>query len=239
MPQESGVQGSDASASQPFPCRIITQPERVNRLVGFFKATLGPPACWLWGCEVSGQERVPEGAAIIVANHASALDTLLLGWALPRMGGFIAKADILDWPLIGPLAVRCGGFPAFRGRGDQTAYLTALAILAAGQSVVMHPEGSRSPDGRWGHQRIRSGAARLALATRAPIVPVALIGTHRILGKGRHWPGKGQVEAKFGTPIPAEVYWPPAGLPEPERITHVNACIDRALRQLLPADQQT
>jgi 1-acyl-sn-glycerol-3-phosphate acyltransferase len=208
-------------------------------LIGLAKRVLGPPACWLWTCRIVHQDRLPQGPVIVVANHASALDTLLLGWALPRVGGFLAKAEILSWPVIGPMARWCGAIPAKRGVGDSSAITVALAVLAAGFPVVLHPEGSRSPDGRWGHQRIRSGAARLALARPVPIQPIGLIGTFGLMPRGMHVPRlQGQVEARFADPIQPEAYLPPEDWPLAERIAHVNAAIDRGIRAALPPEWQ-
>jgi 1-acyl-sn-glycerol-3-phosphate acyltransferase len=182
---------------------------------------------------------MPDGPVIVVANHLSTLDTLLLGWALPRAGAFLAKAEIMGWPVIGAEAHRCGGFPAFRGRGDQTAYATALAVLDAGQPVVLHPEGSRSPNGLWGMQRLRAGAARFALARPVPILPVALFGTDGIMPKYRLWPGRGTAAAHIGEPIGPDTYLPPEHWPMDERIRAINGHIDRAIRLLLPVHLQS
>jgi 1-acyl-sn-glycerol-3-phosphate acyltransferase len=222
----------------PFPCRVVSDPERVWRRMLFWHRLLSPAACRLWGGDVRGREHVPDGPVIVVANHLSTFDTILLGWALPRVGAFLAKAEILGWPVVGPEAIRLGGFPADRGKGDQTAFVTALSILDAGHPVVLHPEGSRSPNGLYGVQRLRAGAARFALARPVPILPVALFGTDGIWPRGRIWPGRGTASAEFGPPILPETYLPPSDWPIADQIRQINVAIDTALRALIPPHLQ-
>lgn len=230
---------ADMSGQSAFPCRLIHDPAGAGRRLQFWKDLISPLGCWLWGGEVRDWARLPVGPVIVVANHLSTFDTLLLGWAMPRPAAFMAKSEIIEWPVVGAEAVRVGGFPARRGRGDQTAYLTSLAVLDAGHPVVLHPEGSRSPDGRFGMQRLRSGAARIALARPVPIQPVALFGTDGMMPRGRFIPGRGTVSAQFGEPIRPEAYLTPEDWPLADRIRAVNVTIDRAIRSLLPPHLQT
>ena len=221
-------------------CRLLSDPAGAGGRVAGWKRLLGPYLTWLWRVEVRDTQRLPTtGGVIVVANHLSTLDTLLLGWAISRPAAFLAKAEITEWPIIGPEAMRCGALPARRGKGDPTAYLTALAVLEAGHPVVLHPEGSRSPNGLYGVHRLRSGAARFALARPVPILPVALFGTRAIMPPHRLIPGRGTATAHFGEPIPPETYLPPADWPPEERIKAVNTAIDQGLRALLPPHLQT
>ena len=230
---------ADPTPPTAFPCRVVAEPERVWQRIRSWQRLLAPPGCWLWGGEVRDAHRLPPGPVIVVANHLSAFDTLLLGWAMPRVAAYLAKAEILDWPIVGTEAIRCGGFPARRGRGDPTAFLTAVSVLDAGHPVVLHPEGSRSLNGLYGTQRLRAGAARFALARPVPIQPIALFGTDSILPKHGLIPGRGRCSAQFGEPIYPEAYLPPADWPVTEQVTAINAVIDRAFRTLLPTDLQT
>jgi 1-acyl-sn-glycerol-3-phosphate acyltransferase len=130
---------------------------------------------------VTGAEHVPEGGAVIAANHKSFLDPFFIGVATRRHLRTMAKASIFRGPLGGVL-VRLGAFPVHRGEGDAEALATAGAILDGGGLVVVFPEGTRvdEPDALGSPHH---GAGRLALGHGVPIVPVALAGTaHLWLG---------------------------------------------------------
>jgi len=130
---------------------------------------------------------LPEGPIIIVSNHASYADGVLLALVCRRMGRsvrLLATAGVFRAPLIGWLARRVGFIPVDRGSsGAAGALEPAAAALAQGEAVGIFPEGrtTRDPD-HW-PERAKTGAVRLALRTGAPIVPVAMVGTHRVLSK--------------------------------------------------------
>jgi len=131
--------------------------------------------------EVAGQEHVPRhGAVVVVANHLSALDPFVLGVAVPRELHFMAKEELWRWRPVGWAVERVGGFPVARGRSDNEAVERAVDLLRAGHAVGIFPQGRVRTEGLW-----RRGAARLALATGAPIVPVRLFGTDRALAGRR------------------------------------------------------
>jgi 1-acyl-sn-glycerol-3-phosphate acyltransferase len=121
------------------------------------------------------------GAAIVAPNHFSAMDHFFCGLYLRRRVRFMAKSQlfrgVLAWIL------RHGGaFPVQRGRHDEQAIATALAILEQGGVVVIYPEGGRARGERIG-ERARPGVGRLALESGAPVVPVAIHGSAR----ARNW----------------------------------------------------
>lgn len=146
--------------------------------------------------EVVGAEHIPgSGCAIIAGNHESVLDPIVLGAVVERDLCFLGKAELwrvrpLAWLLDGVGAIRIE-----RGRSDVEALARAVRALEAGRVIAIFPQGAVRGDRRW-----RRGAARLALATGAPIVPVRLVGTARALSRTRI--GFPRVRLVFGEPIP-------------------------------------
>ena len=131
--------------------------------------------------EVVGADRLPgAGPAVVAPNHDSVLDGIVLGAALSRELRFVAKAELwrsrlLAWVLDGLGAIRIA-----RGRGDYLALTHVRQALDAEQAVVIFPQGAVSGDRVW-----HRGAARMALVTGAPLVPVRLLGTAQALSRGR------------------------------------------------------
>lgn len=132
---------------------------------------------------VTGLDNVPaEGPVILVANHASILDPLVLGVALKRRIVFMGKAELFRIPVLRTLIRALGAFPVRRGQVDREAWMTAIATLEGGKVLGIFPEGTRTEDGSIGEAH--SGAARLALRTGAVVVPVGIQGTYSALKKG-------------------------------------------------------
>ncbi len=132
-------------------------------------------------------QALPEGPVIIVSNHASHADGILLALVCRRMGRsvrLLATSGVFRAPVVGWLARRLGFIAVERGSVTAAASLEPAAeALAAGEAVGIFPEGrtTRDPD-HW-PERAKTGAVRLALRTGAPIVPVAMVGTHRVLDR--------------------------------------------------------
>jgi len=173
------------------------------------------PVSWLaFRPVVEGREHLPrEGPVILAANHLSALDSFLIPLVSPRRVAFLAKAEYFTRPgvrgrLIGSALSGLGAVAVPRGelRAAQAALETALGVLNEGKGFGIHPEGSRSRDGRL--YRGRTGVAWLALASGAPVVPVAVLGTERVQPVGARFPRPGRVTVRFGAPMS---FRPPAG----------------------------
>lgn len=163
---------------------------------------------------IEGREHVPRrGAVILAANHLSFLDSFVIPLFAPRPVVFLAKDEyftgtgVKGWlsrtTLTGIGAV---GVPRGAHRAAQAALETALGQLAEGRAFGIHPEGSRSRDGRL--YRGRTGVAWLAFASGAPVVPVAVIGTDRIQPIGARLPRPGRITVRFGEPLR---FAPPTG----------------------------
>jgi 1-acyl-sn-glycerol-3-phosphate acyltransferase len=142
----------------------------------------------LFRLRATGVENVPsEGGFVLAANHWSNLDPWPLGVPLfpRRYLRFMAKSELFWFPL-GTIISAGGAFPVQRAASDTEAIATAVELCRAGHVVVMFPEGTRRWKGlRKKHEaRWRSGAARIALEARVPLVPAAIAGTERLARLG-------------------------------------------------------
>jgi 1-acyl-sn-glycerol-3-phosphate acyltransferase len=129
-------------------------------------------------------ERIPaRGPVLLVANHVSILDPLAcarLAWDNGRVPHFLAKHSVFKG-VVGTLLRQCGQIPVARFSSDAHVALAAAQVdLAAGNLVVIYPEGSVTRDPGWWPMQARTGVARLALTTDAVVVPVAQWGPHRV-----------------------------------------------------------
>ena len=145
------------------------------------RAVLRPTFRVAWKLRLVGGENLPaEGPAILCPNHTSVLDSFLLPAMLPRRITFVGKSEYLDDWKTRHLFPALGMIPIDRSGGDaaQRALDTAARVLDRGELFGIYPEGTRSRDGVL--RRGRTGAARLALRTGAPLVPVGIVGTREI-----------------------------------------------------------
>jgi 1-acyl-sn-glycerol-3-phosphate acyltransferase len=141
-----------------------------------------------------GHKNVPRrGPVILVSNHLSFADHFFGPLPLPRRVFFLAKSEYFTGKGIKGLASRAffagaGQIPIDRtgGAASERALVSGLRVLAEGNVLGIYPEGTRSPDGRL--YKGRTGVARLALESRAPVVPCAMIGTFEFLPSGSHRP---------------------------------------------------
>ena len=141
-----------------------------------------------------------EGALVVVANHGSHLDPPLLGHALGRPVAFMAKAELFRVPLLGPIIRACGAYPVSRGASDREAIRVAMGRLAEGWATGVFLDGTRQDNGRVNEPQ--QGAAFLAAKAGAPLLPVAIVNSHRALGTGRLWPRLVPIHIRIGQPIP-------------------------------------
>ena len=154
-----------------------------------------------FGFRVEGrQHEPPTGPLIVVSNHVSELDPLVVGCTIRRRVRFMAKIELFRPPLLRWWIKACGAFPVRRGAPDRQALRTARQILEQGGALVMFPEGTRGASVR-DLRPPEPGAALLALHTRAVILPVAIIGTDTILPRGAHRLSRGTIRVRIGAPI--------------------------------------
>ena len=149
----------------------------------------------------AGGANVPmDGALVVVANHGSHIDPPLLGHALGRPVAFMAKAELFRVPLLGRLIRSCGAYPVSRGAGDRQAIRTAGERLAQGWATGVFLDGTRQANGRVNTPL--AGAALLAARAGAPLLPVAIVNSHRALGPHGAPLRLVPVHVRIGTPIP-------------------------------------
>ena len=171
------------------------------------KLVVAPPVRLLWRPKVSGLSNIPaDGAVILAANHLSVVDSILVPIVCPRPVYYLAKAEYFEHPVIGPLLTGLNNIPVNRtgGREALQAIDAAAPVLKAGKVLGIHPEGTRSPDGRL--YRGRPGTVKLALETGATIVPVGLIGTDKIHAIGARLPRIASCTVIFGEPMDLSPY---------------------------------
>jgi 1-acyl-sn-glycerol-3-phosphate acyltransferase len=160
---------------------------------------------------VAGTDRMAgvEGAVIFAANHHSHLDAPLMLTTVPEpwrhrlVVGAAADYFFRNRATSAASALAMGAFPIERSKVGRRSADQAAELLEDGWSLLIFPEGGRSPDG-WG-QGHRGGAAYLSLRTGVPVVPVHIQGTNRIFAKGDTRPRPGTTRVTFGAPLrPAE-----------------------------------
>ena len=134
--------------------------------------------------ECRGLEHLPAGNFVLCVNHQSNFDALVLFRHIRRHMRYVAKAQLLKVPLLGPALRRAGNIFVDRtgGSGDRTKLLEAAAAVRDRVSIVFFAEGTRSDDGIL--RPFKKGAAAMAIEAGVPLVPAAIAGTHRILEKG-------------------------------------------------------
>lgn len=162
----------------------------------------------LFRTRVAGVHHVPlEGPAILAFNHLSVLDgpciAIETAWRRRRATRFLVAAEIFRIPVSGWFLRRYRQIPIRRGTRDAGALDEAIATIRGGALAGIAPEGAVNPDPD--HlQRVRSGVARIALPTGAPVIPVGIWGTHRRWPRGRrNWgrPLRPRLGIAFGEPI--------------------------------------
>lgn len=151
----------------------------------------------VYRAEVVGRDRVPAGGAILVANHESVIDPFLLGRVTARPIRFLAKAELWDRRAVAWWMEALGGVAVERGRGDRDALARLEALLRDGWLVALFPQGTVNAGGPW-----HRGAAKLALATGAPLVPIRIEGSGSAVGGGRI--GFPRIRLVVGEPLRVE-----------------------------------
>jgi 1-acyl-sn-glycerol-3-phosphate acyltransferase len=129
-----------------------------------------------------GSENVPNGPVIIAPNHASFMDHFFTGAFVRRHIQFMAKSQMFGRGPLSWIYSHGGVFPVRRGHNDEEAFITAFEILERGGAVGMYVEGGRSRTGAIS-TAAKAGIGRLALESGAPVVPVAILGSHQV----RNW----------------------------------------------------
>ena len=176
------------------------------------RAVAGPFLHSLWRPQITGGEHIPPtGGAILASNHLSIVDSIFLPFVLARPVTFAAKSEYFTGTSLNQRvtaaymrATKQLSVDRASTRAAQETLQAALDLLNAGELFGIYPEGTRSPDGRL--YRGRTGVGWLALASGLPVIPVAMVGTDRVLPPGRTIPTLHRVGIRIGKPLTFEGY---------------------------------
>lgn len=204
------------------------------------RQAIAPLARLIYRPRVEGRCNVPrQGGVILAANHLSFIDSVVIPIVAPRPVAFLAKAEYFaqtgakGW-LLRTCLHGIDAIPVHRTdhMSAQNSLNIALSVLEEGRAFGIHPEGSRSRDGRL--YRGRTGVAWLALASGVPVVPVGIIGTDRIQPVGARLPRIGRITVRFGPPM---TFAPDPSLSKNEARRAITDEIMAAIQQL--SDQES
>ena len=180
---------------------------------------------------VAGLERIPQGTCLFVANHTSSADAPAVVGAIPRRIAVLLKESLFKWPIVGQ-AFTLAHFIPVRREVREAAIASvekAAEAMRAGQSFLIYPEGTRSPDGRL--QEFKKGAVVLAIKAGVPIVPVLCSGAHHVMAKRSLRIHPGEILVEFLDPIDASQYaW--------EERDVLNQRVHDAMATALPPEQR-
>ncbi len=202
----------------------------------------GPHRCGrLWGkvnlwasgvrVRVDGLEHIdPQRAYIYAPNHQSWFDIFALAGKLPVQFRWLAKEELFKIPVLGAAMSAIGYIPI--DRGDRRKAFASMSQAAErvknGTSIVIFPEGTRSPDGVL--QEFKKGSFILAIKSQQPIVPISIAGSHKILRKGTWVVNPGLIHVRIGSPIETK------GLTTKDRDALSDA-VKEAIQQNLPLEE--
>jgi 1-acyl-sn-glycerol-3-phosphate acyltransferase len=207
-----------------------------SRLYSFLKLVLPPILKRLYHIEVEGVENFPaEGGVIVVANHVSFLDSFFIPYALPRRVVYLAKSEYFESWKTAWFVKSLGMIPVKRNVREkaEAALITAAGVLEDGGILALYPEGTRSPDGKL--YRGRTGVARLALRSKAPVVPVGLIGSREVMPKNAKLPKLwGHVTVRIGQPMSVDKY---KDCPQGDRVA-IRSMTDEIMAEILALSGQ-
>jgi 1-acyl-sn-glycerol-3-phosphate acyltransferase len=181
--------------------------------------------------QAKGQEHIPQGVCIFVANHTSNADPPAVVGSIPRRVALLGKKEVFRVPILGTVLKMAGFVPVDRGNREaaMASVDQALEHLHHGVSYLIFPEGTRSPDGRL--RPFKKGSFVMAIRAQVPIVPVSVIGAHKVMLKGELGVHPGSVTVRFHPPVAV------AGCTMEHRDT-LAAQVQAIVASALPEDQQ-
>lgn len=151
---------------------------------------------------IEGLDKIePQQTYIFAGNHASQFDIFAFQGYFPYDFRWIAKKELFNLPVFGQAMQQVGYIPIDRSHGRQAmkSLDEAAAKIAAGKSVLIFPEGTRSDDGRL--KEFKAGAILLAIKAGVPIVPMSFNGSYQVLPKGKVLANGGEIVLRLGAPI--------------------------------------
>jgi len=153
-----------------------------------------------------GLENIPAQPCVFIANHVSNIDPLVFIPAIPQRVGILVKRELFRIPIFSSAMIRAQYTPVDRGDRERSgkSISAAARILKDGLSYAVFAEGTRSADGRL--RPFKKGGFTMAIEAGAPIVPVSIAGTQRLLQKGSWIIRRGEAKVIFGPAVEASEY---------------------------------
>ena len=181
---------------------------------------------FLFKGQTIGISNLPKtGGVVVVSNHGSHLDPPILGHALGRPVAFMAKSELFKVPILSFIISACGAYPVKRGAGDREAIRNASNRLSEGWATGVFLDGTRQENGRVNDPK--AGAALLAARTGSPILPVAIVNSHRAFPKGSVLPRFVSIHLRLG-----ELIQPPK-TKKREDLTSTTQAIQKSINSML------
>jgi 1-acyl-sn-glycerol-3-phosphate acyltransferase len=150
--------------------------------------------------DAHGRENIPkEGAFLLACNHVSYLDPMIMGITTGRRLNYMARDTLFHNPILGFVLPRLGVFPIKRNTADKKAIRESLDRLTRGQPLLLFPEGTRH--GASGEKKIEAGVGFLALKSNAPVIPVFIAGSEKVLPPGAKFLIRHKVHVYYGKPV--------------------------------------
>lgn len=149
---------------------------------------------------ISGKEKIPrKQGVILISNHLSYLDPIVLGLTTPRKINYMAKEELFKNFLFRWVITKLGAFPVKRGRIDRLAYQKVLDLVKRDEVIALFPEGTR---GRGeGVGTLQKGAVKLIFKTNLPVIPIIIKGTEKALPRGKKMVKLGKIKVYVGNPL--------------------------------------
>lgn len=177
----------------------LPDPLRANRFWRFCLVLMRPVFVFWLDYRARGHAALPESGALVVANHESLLDPLMVGLPFGRPISYLARHNLFDLPVLGTILRNTYVIPINRDSASSGSIREASRRLQHGFLVGVFPEGTRSDDERLGE--LKPGFIALLRHSKSPVVPVGLAGTGRALPRRGLWLRRGRVRVVFGPPI--------------------------------------
>jgi 1-acyl-sn-glycerol-3-phosphate acyltransferase len=181
--------------------------------------------------QVSGLERIPPEACLFVANHTSSADAPAVVGAIPRRIAILLKKSLFNYPVVGQAFTLAHFIPVERGDHESAvaSLEKATEAIRGGQSFLVYPEGTRSPDGRL--QEFKRGAVVMAIKAGVRIVPMVCAGAHKVMEKRSLVIRPGVIAVEFLQPIDTSGY-------SFEQREELNQRVRAAMADALPEGQK-
>lgn len=167
----------------------------MTKFYRFIYKTFGAPVRAIWRITSEGAENIPEGGCILISNHTSFSDVLVLEASQTRQVFFMGKKELFKIPLLNSLIKALGAFPVNRGGADVSSIKRTISEINSGRMVGIFPQGTRCRNVDPRTTDVKGGVAMIAVRAGCPIVPAYIDGA---AGRTRAF-SKNHV--KFGAPI--------------------------------------